>query len=148
MIHNRSVPTNQVLPHLYYENVAEALTWVNQTFGFQEHFRFELPNGQLHGAMIYLGDVWVMLKSIDQLTASPIKLGAATQSLMLFVTDIEEHYNHSKTAGARIVEELFETEYGERQYAAVDIENHLWLFSQHVKDVDPTAWGATLAARS
>ncbi|MBP3965997.1 VOC family protein [Paenibacillus lignilyticus] len=148
MILNRSVPSNHLVPHLYYENVAEALTWISQTFGFKEHYRFALPDGQLHGAMIYLGDVWVMLKSISRLTASPAKLGATTQSLMIFVSDIEAHYNGSKSAGALIVEELFETEYGERQYSVVDMENHLWQFSQHVKDVDPTAWGATLADRS
>jgi len=36
----------------------------------------------------------------------------------------------AKKAGAKTVEEPHETVYGEFQYAAIDIEGHLWLFSR------------------
>lgn len=45
MLHNRSVPVNTVLPHIFYEDVARALSWLKETFGFVEHYRFELPDG-------------------------------------------------------------------------------------------------------
>ena len=32
-----------------------------------------------------------------------------------------------------------------RQYTAEDPEGHLWEYSQHIRDVDPAEWGATLA---
>src|SRR4029077_19927289 len=35
---NRSVPTDTVLPHIIYQNVAEALAWLATTFGFVEHY--------------------------------------------------------------------------------------------------------------
>ena len=142
---NRSVPTDYILPHIYYENMSEALTWLIDTFGFVEHFRFELPGGQLHGVMMHHGNAWIMLKNSGRSQTSPIKLGAATQSLMIFVEDIDEHYRHAKSSGARIVEELFDTEYGERQYSAQDLEGHIWMFAKHIRDVDPESWGAKLA---
>jgi len=48
--------------------------------------------------------------------------------------------------GARIVEELNETAYGERQYVAVDLEGHPWLFSRPAHDVSPAEWGARLTS--
>jgi len=142
---NRSVPTDYILPHVYYENMNDALTWLIEIFGFAEHFRFELPDGQLHGVMMHHGDAWIMLKNSGRTLTSPAKLGVATQSLMVFVEDVDEHYRRVKSSGARIVEELFDTEYGERQYSVQDQEGHIWMFSKHIRDVSPDSWGAKLA---
>ena len=40
MTENRSVPTNTVLPHIYYQNVVDAIDWLSKTFGFAEHYRY------------------------------------------------------------------------------------------------------------
>ncbi|MDQ3327354.1 MAG: hypothetical protein M3506_02365 [Chloroflexota bacterium] len=45
------------------------------------------------------------------------------------------------------MEDLNETAYGERQYGVEDLEGHRWLFLQHVRDMDPGEWGATIADR-
>jgi uncharacterized glyoxalase superfamily protein PhnB len=50
-----------------------------------------------------------------------------------------------KSSGAKIVEELNETMYGERQYGVEDLEGHHWLFARHARDVDPAEWGAKVA---
>jgi hypothetical protein len=71
-------------------------------------------------------------------------LGGATQSLTIFGEDVESHYAHANAAGARIVEALHQTEYGELQYGAEDVEGHHWLFARHARDVSPEAWGATI----
>jgi uncharacterized glyoxalase superfamily protein PhnB len=144
MVKNRSVPTNHILPHVYYENVADALSWLTSVFGFVEDYHFDLPDGQLHGAMIHKGDAWVMLKSSSQTMTSPRQLGLQTQSLMVFVNDVDEHYRNSISFGARILEAIFNTEYGERQYSVQDLEGHVWTFSEHVKDVSSDNWGAKI----
>src|SRR5260370_25075373 len=77
--------------------------------------------------------------------ATPVQLGAHTQSLTVFVEDVESHYQRTKSANAKIVEDLHETEYGELQYAAEDFAGHHWLFSRHARDVNPSEWGATIA---
>jgi uncharacterized glyoxalase superfamily protein PhnB len=64
---------------------------------------------------------------------------------MVFVNNVDEHYRHSISSGARILEEIFNTEYGERQYSAQDLEGHVWTFSVHVKDVSPISWGGKIA---
>jgi uncharacterized glyoxalase superfamily protein PhnB len=35
-----SIPTNTVLPHIFYKDVAKAVEWLTSTFGFIEHYRY------------------------------------------------------------------------------------------------------------
>jgi uncharacterized glyoxalase superfamily protein PhnB len=144
-IRNRSVPVNGLLAHVTYTDVAAALGWLCDTFGFVEHYRYGSPDGEVQGAQIRLGEAWLMLNGPRNGRSSPRELGSRTQSLTVFVPDVEAHYKQVKASGARVVEELNETPYGERQYVAEDPEGHWWLFSQHVRDVSPADWGARIA---
>lgn len=145
MLKNRSVPADVILPHLVYEDVASALAWLTRAFGFSEHLRYGDPGGPLQGAQMQLGDAWIMLTSPRPGRLSPAQSGSKSQSLTIFVEDVDAHYERAKTAGAKIVEEPHETVYGEWQYAAEDCEGHLWLFSRHARDVSPEKWGAIAA---
>jgi uncharacterized glyoxalase superfamily protein PhnB len=142
---NRSVPTDTVLPHIVYENVADALAWLAATFGFTEHYRYGEPGGPVSGAQMYIGAACIMLRAARPGAATPLQLGHWTQSLTVFVDDVDAHFERTKSAGAKIVEDLHETCYGERQYGVEDLAGHHWLFSQHAHDVGPEEWGATLA---
>lgn len=141
---NRSVPANIVLPHVVYTDVAGAVVWLARVFGFAEHFRYGDPAAP-SGAQVCLGDAWFMLSSARPGRTSPRDAGCATQMLTVFVDDVDAHYRKTQAAGARIVEELHETIYGERQYVAEDCEGHHWVFSRHVRDLSPAEWGATIA---
>ena len=142
---NRSVPADTVLPHITYANVARAMAWLSRTFGFAEHYRYGDEDGQPSGAQMHLGDAWIMLNSAQTGAATPAQLGYGTQSLTVFVNDVDAHFQRAKSAGARIVEDLHKTVYGERQYGVEDLDGHHWLFSQHARDVSPDEWGATIA---
>jgi len=142
MIENRSVPPNTILPHVVYQDVIQAIAWLAKTFGFREHYRYGDP---ANGAQLHLGNAWIMLRQAAAGRGTPAQLGSATQSLTVFVEDVEAHFQRSKSAGAKIVEDLHETPYGELQYAAEDFAGHHWLFSRHARDVNPAEWGATIA---
>jgi uncharacterized glyoxalase superfamily protein PhnB len=75
---------------------------------------------------------------------TPREAGFGTQSLTIFVEDVDGHCARAKAAGAKIVEEPHETEYGEYQYAAEDLDEHHWLFSRHATDRAPEEWGAVV----
>jgi len=142
MIKNRSVPTDTVLPHVVYQDVAEAVARLSRTFGFKEHYRYGDP---VSGAQIRLGNAWIMVHGTREDRATPAQLGKSTQSLTIFVEDVDAHFRAAKAAGAKIVEELHETVYGERQYATVDFAGHHWLFSRHARDLSPDEWGAKVS---
>jgi len=141
MLTNRSVPVDTALPHVTYKRLPEAMDWLSRTFGFVEHYRYGDP---VSGAQVRLGNAYIMVRTARGDYRSPAELGFGNQSLTIFVEDVERHFEHSKAAGANIVEDLHETEYGELQYGVEDLEGHHWLFSRHARDVSPDAWGATI----
>jgi len=143
MTANRSVPTDTVLPHIIYQDVPNAVAWLTRVFGFTEHYRYGEP---VSGAQMYAGQTCIMIKGARG-QASPAQLGYGTQSLTIFVDDVDAHFARTRSAGANIVEDLNETVYGERQYGVEDLDGHHWLFSQHARDLSPDAWGAIIAKR-
>ncbi len=142
---NRSVPADILLSHLCYRDVLEAREWLARVFGFREAFRYGEP---VSGIQMHLGPAYIMLRHGKPGSLSPAQLGYGTQSLTVFVDDVDAHYARTKAAGATIVEELHETEYGERQYGVVDLDGHHWLFAWHARDMSPEEWGGSTASSS
>ncbi|HUN86496.1 MAG TPA: VOC family protein [Terracidiphilus sp.] len=142
MIFNRSVPTDTVLPHVDYQDVDQAIGWLTKAFGFSEHYRYGNP---VSGAQMRLGNAWIMVGRVKPGHSTPKKLGFGTQCLTVFVEDIESHFKRAKSVGVVLLEDLHETEYGELQYAAEDLDGHRWLFSRHARNMDPSQWGATVS---
>lgn len=142
MISNRSVPTDTLLPHVKYQDLEQAIAWLSEAFGFVEHYRYGDP---VSGAQMSIGKAWLMLKRAQNAGAIPKVLGFATQSLTIFIEDIEAHFQRAKSFGVTIVEDLHETVYGELQYGAEDLDGHHWLFSRHARDLSPDQWGATVS---
>jgi uncharacterized glyoxalase superfamily protein PhnB len=141
---NRSLPTDTLLPHVVYRSVSDACAWLTRAFDFKEHYRYGDP---VSGVQMFLGNAFIMITGSRDWTASPSEVGRGTQMLTVFVPDVDSHYLKAKKAGAKIVEELNETVYGEKQYAAEDLDGHRWLFSQHARDLSPEDWGARIISR-
>lgn len=138
---NRSVPVDTILPHIKYRDLPRAIEWLKEAFGFVEHYRYGDP---LSGAQMRLGSAWLMVNAAKSGEKTPAELAYGTQCLTIFVEHVEDHYAHTRAAGANIVEDLHETVYGELQYGVKDLDGHLWLFSRHAHDIDPASWGATV----
>jgi uncharacterized glyoxalase superfamily protein PhnB len=139
---NRSVPTDAVLPHIDYRDVEQAISWLSRAVGFVEHYRYGNP---VSGAQMSIGNTWLMLNRARDQNAIPKLLGFGTQSLTVFIEDVEAHFEHAKSSGVAILEDLHETVYGELQYGAEDLDGHHWLFSRHARDVSPEQWGAAVS---
>jgi uncharacterized glyoxalase superfamily protein PhnB len=144
---NRSVPVDTVMPHIVYQDLPAAIAWLSRAFGFAEHYRYG------HGpssAQMWAGRACIMVRSARgeglAREKSPAEQGFSTQSLTIFVDDVDGHCARARAAGAIIVEEPHETVYGEYQYAALDLDGHHWLFSRHATDRSPEEWGAVIAA--
>ncbi|MEJ0008102.1 MAG: VOC family protein [Steroidobacteraceae bacterium] len=64
--------------------------------------------------------------------------GATTQTLFVYVDDIDAHYPRALAAGALMVRELATTDYGaeywiDRGYSVLDPEGHTWHFAQRMR---------------
>lgn len=129
--------TPRVAPYLYYNDVAEALTWLSSAFGFKERMRMPGPDGGVMHAEMEIEDGLIMLGCPSDDYQNPKKLGHLTQGLYVYVEDVDKHFKQAKESGADIVDEPEDQFYGDRRYTVLDPEGHQWFFAQHVRDVAP-----------
>lgn len=52
----------------------------------------------------------------------------SAQGVYVAVEDVDTHYEQAKAAGAEIIREIEDTDYGAREYTARDLEGHVWSF--------------------
>jgi len=127
----------RISPYLYYEDVASALDWLSQAFGFRERHRIAGPGGKVVHAEMALADGVIMMGNPGPDYRNPKRLGQTTQNIYVYVDDVEAHFQRAQAAGAKILEEPKDQFYGDRRYGAEDPEGHQWYFAQHVRDVAP-----------
>ena len=135
------MPTNppknmpRITPYLLYEDVAGAIDWLTKAFGFRERSRVQMgPDPRRLHAELEFEDGVVFMGWPGPDYRNPKHLGHDTQSLYVYVGDVDEHFQRSKDAGALIIDELKDQAYGDRRYGAEDPEGHRWYFAQHVRD--------------
>jgi uncharacterized glyoxalase superfamily protein PhnB len=123
-----------ITPYLYYEDVAGALKFLSQAFGFRKYGRpMARPDGKLNHAAMKLGTDLIMMGYPGSKFKSPKRLKQATQSLYINVTDVDTHCARARKAGAKIIEEPADTFYGHRRYGVEDPEGHQWYFAHEIK---------------
>ena len=147
---NRTMPPSTVIPVLVYEDPSEAVDWLCDAFGFTLRWRAGEFGAQLgvgaDGAIGISGRrIAPDPESSDPTVFRPPRRGEVSHSIMVRVTDVDEHYARARQGGARILRVPEDLPYGERQYIAEDLEGHRWTFSQSIADVAPEDWGATSA---
>lgn len=135
MTQNARDSAPNIFPEIIYDDAPAALEWLARAFGFVEGEVIEGPDGTIAHAEMHLGPGTIMPKSPMAETEfgmrSPRALGGINQCLYVAVEDPDEHYERAKAAGAEIVIEPFDTEYGARNYSARDLEGHLWSFGTY-----------------
>jgi uncharacterized glyoxalase superfamily protein PhnB len=127
-----------IFPILRYNDARAAMGWLCATFGFVELFSVPESGPYVRHAQLKLGTNIIMLGTVrrDDAVVSHQALGAATQSLCVYVEGLEAHYERARSAGAEIVSPLEATDFGSRGYAVRDLEGHLWTFSDYLPAVD------------
>jgi uncharacterized glyoxalase superfamily protein PhnB len=133
---------------VFYEEAGAAIDWLCSAFGFEVRLRVDGEGGRVEHAELTYGDGLMMIGSSragssgdwrDE-CASPRALGGKnTQSLCLFVDDVDAHCAAARAAGAEIVTEPTTKDYGDeywsdRSYLARDREGHLWWFMQRMRE--------------
>ena len=126
-----------VIPTLRYDDAAAAIAWLCEAFGFEKHLVVPGEGGAIVHAQLVFGNGMVMLGSVrasefDDLHRQPSALGGAvSQSPYIVVDDVDGHYARAVAAGAEVVMELRDEEYGGRDYSCRDPEGHLWNFGSY-----------------
>ena len=123
-----------IFPFLRYREANDAIEWLARAFGFEKQMVVPGPDGTVAHAEMSLGPGVIMLGSVrddglgEKDSQDP---GAVKQVVYVYVADADAHYERAKAAGAEIVYEPGDTDYGSREYSARDLEGHLWSFGTY-----------------
>lgn len=109
------------------------IDWLELAFGFRKRLVVPGDDGAILHAELSFGNGVVMLGSArpDQKWVSPRELPALHQVVSVVVDDPDAHYAGAKAAGAEIVRELKDEDYGSRGYGARDPEGNEWYFGTY-----------------
>ncbi|MFL6335024.1 MAG: VOC family protein [Pyrinomonadaceae bacterium] len=104
---------------LRYNDARAAIRFLCAAFGFVELFSVPESGPVVRHAQLRLGTNIIML-------------GAATQALCVYVEDLGAHFERARAAGAHIVAPPAGTDFGAREYHALDVEGHPWTFGTYL----------------
>jgi uncharacterized glyoxalase superfamily protein PhnB len=139
MVQNPPKDMPRIMPYLHYNNLEKALEWLSSVFGFQVSLTLPDKHGKLMHAEVKYADGVMMLGPANPKygSLSPLDLKGVNQGLYVYVDDVDRHYESAKAQGAVITMEPENMFWGDRMYAAKDLEGHSWTFAQHVEDIPP-----------
>lgn len=137
MADNVTNTTVSVIPTIRYNDARVAIEWLCKAFGFEERLVVPGEGGTIAHAQLVFGNGMIMVGSVrddglGKLQKPPSDLnGCVSQSPYIIVEDADKHYARTRAAGAQIVTEIKDEDFGGRGYSFHDSEGHLWNFGTY-----------------
>ena len=129
--------TSSLIPCLTYRDANAAVNWLIDAFGFEKHAVYKNDAGQVEHAQLTFGTGMIMIgpqrdTPYGRLIKQPDEIGGfETQSVYVVVVDADAVYARAKAAGAEIVIDIKDEDYGGRGFSCHDPEGHLWNFGTY-----------------
>lgn len=123
--------TQTVYPVLRYRDARSAIEWLERAFGAARGHVYEEPGGVVAHAELRFGDDVVMLGSVREGSDEALAVPPGHAQLYVAVDDPDGHHDRAAAAGAEIVRELTDQDYGSRDYSARDPDGNLWSFGTY-----------------
>jgi uncharacterized glyoxalase superfamily protein PhnB len=123
-----------------YADAHAAIDWLGRAFGFERIALHENADGTVAHAELRLDGAVIMLGTAKQQGPLGLKrphaAGGPTQGVYVALERdaVDARYERAKAAGAEIVRELHDTDYGSRDFIALDPEGHLWSFGTYTPE--------------
>jgi len=115
-----------------YRDAPGAIEWLERALGCETTERIDNEDGTVAHAELRLGDGLIMLGSAPgDLEAVPDDPRAARMTIYVAVQEVDALHACAKEAGAD-VSDLFEQDYGSRDFNARDPEGNHWSFGTYV----------------
>ncbi|TIP14775.1 VOC family protein [Mesorhizobium sp.] len=118
----------RLYPALRYGNAAKMIDWLGEAFGFSVRARYG-EGDVVHHAELAFGSSIIMLgtareDAFGKMVGTPGSGGG--NSIYVAVDDADAAYTRAKKAGAEILEELTDRDYGSREFICRDPEGNVW----------------------
>lgn len=131
------IATPAIIPIVQFRHGTRSIDWLCEAFGFERSAVHADDDGRVHHAELRLGQALIMGGS-ETGEGDYKKLAHPAGQAMLYVAlddDLAAHLARARAAGAEIVMELTEKDYGGADYTARDPEGNLWTFGTYVPEV-------------
>jgi PhnB protein len=119
---------HMVTPYLVAENGPALLEFTKQAFGAEETFRTVGPAGGLHGE-VRIGDSMLMVGG--GIPGREFRATPKTHALHIYVEDADAVCKKALAAGATLIDEPRDQEYGERSGSVKDPAGNFWYIARH-----------------
>lgn len=123
----------RLYPTFRYRDAARMIDWLGAAFGFQVEAR-HMDGDQVAHAELSFGSSVIMLGSCrddayGRMVGAPDQNGG--KSVYVAVDDADAAFARAKAAGATILEELVDRDYGSREFICADPEGVVWSFGTY-----------------
>jgi len=116
----------EVIPVVPYENIRAAHDFLVEVLGFASGGVVEDGNGAVIHAEVCSGNHRIWLHAARSGLTTPNLAGASTAGTVVYVDDVDAHFERAKALGATILREPMDEDYGQREYGLRDPEGHNW----------------------
>ncbi len=125
--------TSSIFASLTYDDAPAAIEFLCGAFGFTKRLVVPGEDGTVRHSELTHGNGVVMISSPrdNQERPGPEDVRRSTSVMSVCVADPDAHYATAKAAGAVIVREMQDEDYGSRGYMAQDPEGHHWYFGTY-----------------
>jgi uncharacterized glyoxalase superfamily protein PhnB len=123
-----------IFPAIRYADADAGIAFLERAFGATQKTVHRGDDGVIHHAELALGAGLVMVgqqREDGKLGGEAPRALASTISLYITVPDPDAHYAVARAAGATVVRELEDMDYGSREYSVRDPEGNLWSFGTY-----------------
>ena len=122
-----------IYPALSYDDAPAAIDWLCRAFGFSKRLVVPSPDGGVRHSELSLGGGVIMVSSSrpKEHRLSPRSLSGVNQTLSVRIDDPDAHCARAVAAGAKLLREVRDEEYGSRGYMVEDLEGHTWYFGTY-----------------
>ena len=112
-----------------YRDAPAAIAFLKEAFGFEEREVIANEDGTIAHAELTLGPSILMLGSDREDALLGRRAGRGW--IYVAVDHPDAHCDRARAGGAEIVTDLFDTDYGSRDYTAGDPEGNTWHFGTY-----------------
>jgi uncharacterized glyoxalase superfamily protein PhnB len=124
----------RLYPTFRYRDAAAMIDWLAMAFGFTVQARHADDKGVIQHAELAFGSGMIMLGTVrdddyGRMVGEPGNNGG--KGVYIAVDDADAAYARAKAAGAAIVQELVDRDYGSREFICRDPEGNIWSFGTY-----------------
>lgn len=115
-----------IIPVVPYADIRAAHDFLVDVLGFASGGVDGDGAGVVVHAEVRAGDRRIWLHAVNDDLGTPRATGAQTGGIVVHVDDVDAHFRRARAAGAEILREPTDQEYGLRDYGVGDPEGHSW----------------------